>query len=127
MKIKFNRVRLVAALKKSKVDALEIHRKETKTYHDRLEKARDRHISNVEKYLAECRNDGRGEIEQYRLGDRLNKGCNFPSKPSKPRMEHVEALIQQLELSDDELVICDTKEEYVQLTRSCAILGSCKA
>lgn len=127
MKVKFNRVRLIKALQKSKADALELFKKETRQYHEQLEKAREKHIANVEKYLGEIRNGSKAEERNYHLNDTLNKGVNWPTKSHPPRLEHVEALIQQLELSDDELVVCDTKEEYIQLTRACAILGTCRA
>jgi len=127
MKVKFNRIRLINALKQSKIDALTMYKKETKSYHEKLDKARDRHISNVEKYLQEVKNGGRNNIYSYGLSDRLNRGVDWPPKLRKPRFDNVDALINQLSLSDDEVIVCDTKEEYVQLTRACAVLGTCKA
>jgi hypothetical protein len=103
-----------------------LFRKDTRTFHEKLEKAKAKHIDNVQKYLKELQSSNGDLPNSYRLSDRLFKGSDMPTKPSAPRLERVEALVQQLELSDDEIVTCDTKEEYVQLTRACAILGTCK-
>lgn len=127
MKVKFNRKRLVAALKKSREDALELFKKDTREWHTNVLKAQGRLIENVEQYLREVKKAKPETINTYRLSDAITKGCDFPSKPKPPRLDHVDALIQQLELSDDEVIVCDTKEEYVQLTRACAVLGTCKA
>ena len=40
MNIKFNRKRLITALKKSKVDALDMYRESVRVYHEGLDKAR---------------------------------------------------------------------------------------
>lgn len=128
MKVKFSRIRLIAALRKSKERALEQYRKDVQAYHTKNEKAKDRLIENIEKYLAEVRRTKPNDIEtsNHTVGSRLLNKADFTSHPREPRMEFVEGLIQQLELGVEDVVVCDTKEEYVRLTSACAILGTCK-
>jgi len=128
VKVKFSRNKLIAALRKSKETALAQYRKDVQAYHSNNEKAKERLIQNTEKYLSEVRRTKPNDIEtsNHTVGNRLFKGADFTNHPREPRMEFVENLIQQLELSVDDVIVCDTKEEYVRLTSACQILGTCK-
>jgi hypothetical protein len=125
MKVRFNRKKLIGALKESRAGALKQFKLDTATFHKKNSVVSEKVIANTEKYLAALKS---GEIpEQYRVGDRLFKGVEVPSKPRQPRFDAIDRIVQQLELSEDETILCDTKEDYVQLTSVCSVLGSCKA
>jgi flagellin-specific chaperone FliS len=130
MKVKFNRKRLIAALKDSRAKALDQHRNNVRQYHIEFDLAKAQHVQNVQKYLAEITKSRNGKAiasSSNRLYERFFEDADLPSEPKPPRLDHVDALIAQLSLSDDEVITCDTKEEYVQLTRACAVLGTCRA
>lgn len=126
MRIKFNRVKLIAALKESRQQALEQFKRDTREYHLAQEKALKKHIENVKAYLKRLQTEGEEVIRKYDLRDLLDEGVRWPTKPKKPDMATVDNTIQILELTDAEAVECNTKEQYVELTRACAILGTCK-
>ena len=86
--------------------------KESAAYGEAKEKARERHISNVRKYLAEITNGGDAR-DSYDLRNHLDKGVKWPTKPSAPK--RYDAILTKLALSVDPVVTVDDRSEYMRI------------
>lgn len=125
MKVKFDRMRIIAALRKSKAEAVAQYEKQQRDYPVKLNNARERYIQNVTAYLQGLKRASKS-LSRYNWSDTMEKGVEWPDQPKEPNLEKVDALIEQLGLSDEETILCDTKEDYIALTRVCNITGCCK-
>jgi hypothetical protein len=111
MKMKVKVSKLQAAIHKHVEQDRKRYEREMEKYRAKMGKARERHIMNVEGYLAELRKGG--DIESsYERNARLDRGVDKPSTPKDPET-HI-ALLVKLDLAEDEILTVDDHSDYMK-------------
>lgn len=110
MKVKVNRLKLIAALQAADKKMAADHKKAVARYKLLINAAREKYVRNVEKYLAELKR-GREAEDGYSIRELLNKGLKWPSEP-KDKPPSYAHLLSKLQLSEDKVLTVDDHSDY---------------